>query len=447
MFYVRDLKDTIKRLLPSDCKIEVNADYNVDRMFSVTILYPEILVTNEEDDEVVIEGLVCRIKGDIRIIDDIECVQNIRKLEAFNLYPTEDMIKYGYCHSHVNSLTMHNVCLGSTSLADLSARLSNTYASDVTEDDIIAYFSLLDMLFHTESLEGGPYKYINEIGNTFISDDAYLDEDDFLSFLDDYPEMNDRMGDFAVYDMTNDEDQNLIHNIEKLSSLYKRTKSDRTKAVLDTFRDVLFNFLFEEARDILEPRTSNDSFMLSGRESSYYQANIHVSPVKYAKIHKLFMLLITHDTSDIKELINKIDHALNDFDYVTSNYYTNMIIEGVSVYIHDLDDISMSLIEPENMYYLSEYASNNDNHDYEHIRDYVSNLSFYIENKKYEGKPEEITNNEETNYDPWDGAQRSFSYQGLYTIATKLFQKITINTEESDQINRNSLNKLVSSGY
>ena len=447
MFYVRDLKDTIKRLLPSDCKIEVNANYNVDRMFSVTILYPEILVTNEEDDEVVIEGLVCRIKGDIRIIDDIECVQNIKKLEAFNLYPTEDMIKYSYCHSHVNSLTMHNVCLGSTSLADLSARLSNTYASDVTEDDIIAYFSLLDMLFHTESLEGGPYKYINEIGNTFISDDAYLDEEDFNSFLDDYPEMNNRMGDFAVYDIDDDEDQNLIHNIEKLSSLYKRTKSDRTKAVLDTFRDVLFNFLFEEARDILEPRTSNNSFMVSGRESSYYQANIRISPVKYAKIHKLFMLLITHDTSNIKELINKIDHALNDFDYVTSNYYTNMIIEGVSVYIHDLDDMSMSLIEPEDVYYLSEYVSNNDNHDYEHIRDYVSDLSFYIENKKYEGKPEEITNNEETKYDPWDGAQRSFSYQGLYTIATKLFQKITINTEESDQINRNSLNKLVSSGY
>lgn len=447
MFYVRDLKDTIKRLLPSNCKIEVNTDYNADRMFSVTILYPEILVTNEEHEKIVIEGLVCRIKGDIRIIDDIECVQNIKKIEAFNLYPTEDMIKYNYCHSHVNSLTIHNVCLGSTPLADLSARLNNTYISDVTEDDIIAYFSLLDMLFHTESLEGGPYKYINEIGNTSISNDAYLDEDDFTSFLDDYREINNEMSDFALYHMSNDEDQNLIDNIEKLSSLYKRTKSDHTKAVLDTFRDVLFNFVFEEARDIFEPRVSNDSFMISGRGSSYYQASIHVSPVKYAKIYKLFSLLITHDTSDIKKLINKIDHALNDFDYVTSNYYMDMIIEGVSVYIHDLDDMSMSLIEPENMYYLSEYASNNDSHDYEHIRDYVSSLSFYIENKKYEGKPEEITNNEETNYDPWDGAQRSFSYQGLYTIATKLFQKITINTEKSDQINRNSLNKLVSSGY
>ena len=447
MFYVRDLKDTIKRLLPSDCKIEVNTDYNVDRMFSVTILYPEILVTNEEHDEVVIEGLVCRIKGDIRIIDDIECVQNIRKLEAFNLYPTEDMIKYSYCHSHVNSLTTHNVCLGSTPLADLSARLNNTYVSDVTEDDIIAYFSLLDMLFHTESLEGGPYKYINEIGNTSISDNAYLDEENFNDFLNDYSEINNEMSDFAVYDMDDDENQNLINSIEKLSSLYKRTKSDRTKAVLDTFRDVLFNFVFEEARGILEPRVSNDSFMVSGRANSYSDTSILLSNIKYAKIHRLSMLLITHDTNDIKELINEIDHALNDFDYVASNYYTKMIMEGISVYIHDLDDMSTSLIEPEDMYYLSEYASNNDNYDYERIRDYVSNLSFYIENKKYEGKPEEITNNEQTNYDPWDNAQRSFSYQGLYTIATKLFQKITINTEESDQINRNSLNKLVSSGY
>lgn len=447
MFYVRDLKDTIKRLLPSDCKIEVNTDYNADRMFSVTILYPEILVKNEEDDEVLIEGLVCRIKGSIRIIDDIECVQDIRKLEAFNLYPTEDMIKYGYCHSHVNSLTSHNVCLGSTPLADLSARLSNTYASDVTEDDIIAYFSLLDMLFHTESLEGGPYKYITEIGNVSISNNAYLNENDFDSFLANYSEINNEMSDFAVYDMSNDEDQNLIHNIEKLSSLYKRTKSDRTKAVLDTFRDVLFNFVFEEARHILEPRMSNNSFMVSGRGSSYCESSIHLSDVKYAKIHKLFMLLITHDTDDIKELINKIDHALNDFDYVTSNYYTEMVMEGISVYIHDLDDMSISLIDPDDMYYLSDYVSSDDNHDYEEIRDYLSNLSFYIENKKYKGKPEEITNNEETNYDPWDGSQRSFSYQGLYTIATQLFPKITINTEESDQINRNSLNKLVSSSY
>lgn len=446
MFYVRDLKDTIKRLLPSNCKIEVNTDYNADKMFSVTILYPEILVTNEEGDEVIIEGLVCRIKGDIKIIDDIECVQNIRRLDAFNLYPTEDMIKYSYCHSHVNSLTSHNVCLGSTPLADLSARLSNSYVSDVTEDDIIAYFSLLDMLFHTESLEGGPYKYINEIGIASTSDDAYLNEDDFSSFLDDHPEINNRMNNFAIYDMSNDEDQNLIHNIEKLSLLYKRTKSDRTKAVLDTFRDVLFNFVFEEARGIIEPRTSNDSFTVSGISGSYSQAAIHLSLVKCAKIHKLFSLLIKHDTSDIKELINEIDHALNDFDYVNSNYHTNIIMQGVSVYIHDLDDTSLSLIDPQDVYFLSDYVTSDDN-NYEQTRDYVSNLSFYIENKKYEGKPEEITNNEETNYDPWDSAQRSFSYQGLYTIATKLFQKITINTEESDQINRNSLNKLVSSGY
>jgi len=169
----------------TNAKYEVEKDYNNDKKFTITIIYPELHVSNEDNDELFLKNFVIKITGTLEVKDNKVFYSRFNSIGAYNLSPDENMIIAGYAHSHVSGLTSHTICLGDTTLK----KAFDDSRIHLNEDNLYDFFTLLDVMVHHESIDGGPYVYIENVHDAeYFSNDAYkyICEDDYLSFREDY---------------------------------------------------------------------------------------------------------------------------------------------------------------------------------------------------------------------------------------------------------------------
>lgn len=127
----------------------------------VTIYYPSVTVTNENNNSTVISEVYVRVFfNSYGGIENNAIYMNRAKYTKTELYNS-------YMHSHVSAIPFDNLsefqrmCLGTGPIL-LTMNSLNIYC------DICLYdlFCLeLDKLIHTESLSGGPYRYLEQLNN------------------------------------------------------------------------------------------------------------------------------------------------------------------------------------------------------------------------------------------------------------------------------------------
>lgn len=152
----------------------VNSDGFIDSLFfihnaylTVYVKYPEIIIKNSDNKSHKIRDLYIKVifnyNGTLK--------QSFRILRSTF---TEKELLEGYSHSHIRSICYKNSgyldklqewktpCLGSGTL--LSSLTTTLDYPSFDETNIMAYFEAIDAFLAWESLEGGPYMKISNIG-------------------------------------------------------------------------------------------------------------------------------------------------------------------------------------------------------------------------------------------------------------------------------------------
>lgn len=142
-------------------RVEVNKGRN-----KVTVHFPRVTVTNEQDESTEVTNLFARI-----YIDENGCYRGT--FDMMRTEYTEAQILSRYSHSHLKSLSwpieFTQPCLGRGPLRTTLTQLSTDPSKELWQ-----LFCLeLTKFVETESLAGIPYMYIRNIGKSRTSDYRY----------------------------------------------------------------------------------------------------------------------------------------------------------------------------------------------------------------------------------------------------------------------------------
>jgi hypothetical protein len=160
-----------------------------ERYFNVIVHYPELTITNT--------------LNIIHKITDLFCVYYFNQYGTFYTSPrvfrttiTLDEVIANYSFSHASRgayycIDPSGLCLGSTVLSDMvdKMRCTNTF----NEESLAIILYQFEDYFRWESLEGGPYIKLSEIGaaseqlNSVSNDDLVTSKNAFLQKFDEFP--------------------------------------------------------------------------------------------------------------------------------------------------------------------------------------------------------------------------------------------------------------------
>ena len=129
--------------------------------YLILVKWDEVTITNEYEESIDIWGLYC--------VTTITPRGKMRRAPGFTR-STYDDIQWSsnYCHSHVPSLNHSNCamfrysCLGTGPIRETIERLKGAASNDL--DIWRLYCWELDKYVHVESLTGGPYRRLREVG-------------------------------------------------------------------------------------------------------------------------------------------------------------------------------------------------------------------------------------------------------------------------------------------
>lgn len=152
---------TIFRDFFGEDKVDLQDDF-------IIIYFPKVTVTNEHDRSEDITKLFVRVQvssmGTI-----IGSFQMIRSEYTYIQFTS------GYCHSHITSITKHNICewknpcLGTGPIRGTIASLVIEYSEEMW--NLFCYE--LSKYVTVESIAGIPYKYLEQIGQSYTTDITY----------------------------------------------------------------------------------------------------------------------------------------------------------------------------------------------------------------------------------------------------------------------------------
>lgn len=261
---------------------------------TVIIYYPELLITNTEDDEHIIKDLYVKIEMNI-LKDKISINQAIYGMRGS---ASESEISSGYLHSHLstcyNDPQFRPFCLGSgeNTIYGAIARHNNITGMEESLVSLGAFAFSLDSFVKWESLEGGPYitiSNINKIGERSIGikDSVSVDMDSLYEY---------------VIKNLNDIDYELIPCADDPYFLIP---------------SIDFNYLEDVVYTILKDKSDfSGMFCNKGIDGSYTTGRIDTSslnPIFYNTI-------LTYKGKEIKFKINKEDRETKEtiMPYITN---------------------------------------------------------------------------------------------------------------------------------
>lgn len=162
IYYNGNIEDIISndRFLVEEQYIPV---YNLTKEFIV--YYPEIIITNSNKESHVITDLYVKFS-----FDYFGKLSNSFKINRGSYSDQEWYSNYKHSHTH-GSLpeaicSFSTPCLGGGPINSTIAVLQNATLETFSELEIVQFLILIDDFLKWESLEGVPYKYIRDIGNS-----------------------------------------------------------------------------------------------------------------------------------------------------------------------------------------------------------------------------------------------------------------------------------------
>ena len=416
-----------------ETKYEVNSDYNNGKSFTVTIVYPDLNVSNEDGDEIDLENFVIRIIGQLKEQDSTLWYDKFVSIGAYNLCPTEDMIIAGYAHSHVSGLTSSTVCLGATTLHDAF----ESSKRELNEDVLYDFFTLLDVMVHHESIDGGPYVYIENVHDAEASNDSYryISEDDYQSFKEDYC-VSDRLVEYEL-------DGSPLNFLLQIKDGFNNdTLNDEHKNVAYYIHNLIKDYLNEFNMDLI--RYSYVDFYVDNQTKAEKIANSEA----YKELLGLFKYVIEEyvlkdkSFTDVMDLIAEFYKSFNNVNInevydVSTKTYARVLVDGE---VYDQDDL-FDLEDVHN--YLTDYTSVSDGNDYEYVINHINSLSFFIDGKLYKGEAEPITENHIDFY-TYENIEETNKIEGRYEIESAIQAIAKRKDTYHDIIIRNSKDCLAS---
>lgn len=419
----------------TDVKYEIQPSYNDNKRFTIAILYPKLNVSNEDGDEIDLNNFVVKITGEMTYNNNGIWYRKFNSLEGYNLCPTEEMVVAGYAHSHVSGLTSPTVCLGATALHDVYQE-SCRY---LTEEKLYDFFTLLDVMLHHESIDGGPYVYIENVHNAEPEYDLYkyISTDDYQSFREDYcisdqvsPETLSDSPYLFLYQIKSDYTNNLLDENGQetaihIHNLIKRF-ADNISMPLDPAFSYVSYYLFDE--DIADTIVNSSTYKeLLGLFEFVHKRHMHENKPMQDIIADVFEFYKAYGNVNIEDIqsVSKTTYArilLNDEVYDEDDLY-------------HVDDV---------IHYLEDYASIEGEHDYNHRVDHVNSLSFFINGNIYRGEAEPIEITENAHFNAHEYIEETYKIEGRYSIQRGI--RSIANEKESyhNIVIRNSTDYLVS---
>lgn len=143
-------------------------EYNREDSLIIHLYFDEITIKNSNKRSHVIKDLFVKIIFDF--IDDNYVLRN--ELYGYRTFITQNEANVSYCHSHLS--INGKFCLGSGPLRKFMD--SYSYSLCLIKKYIDAFDEMLLMIFHYvrwESLEGTPYRYLQNIVNRSSSNSKY----------------------------------------------------------------------------------------------------------------------------------------------------------------------------------------------------------------------------------------------------------------------------------
>lgn len=419
----------------TDVQYEINKDYNRDRSFTITILYPTLLVSNEEDHEIELENFVLRISGELRATQEGVFFNKFVSMGGYNLSPTEEMIITNYPHSHVSSLDSPKVCLGDTELDRLFKRFQ--YGID-SEDDLYDFFTLLDIMLHHESLEGGPYHYISEVEATSVDIDAYkyITTNSYHDFSDDYGRID--------YDEIA-EDYGIDEGISEFLN-YIKVKHDDFK-ISDDERSLAL-YIHELIRNYLRKFSSGNNgvnYYFEYYVNNEDDANKYHSD-EYLEVFSLAIFIAdkySYEGNSMASIVKEIATYYDEHGHVYMNNAGELPKIGklCKILVND-DEYQDDLFNYDDVIEnLESYAQTESEHDYDYRINVINKLSFFINDKLYQGEAEtiEITN---THFNVYETIQEVYQIEGKDRIEAAIQANTRTKKSYSDGITRQSYDYL-----
>lgn len=131
------------------------------------IHFPEVIIKNDLELEHTIKNLFVKLRFTNKY------TLNAHPIGFRSTYSTKELL-LNYTHSHISGLGVNNqsidtntFCLGSSELVENLRILNQRYNDDsfITEEEILMFLFNLETYVAWESLEGGPYKKIEQLND------------------------------------------------------------------------------------------------------------------------------------------------------------------------------------------------------------------------------------------------------------------------------------------
>ena len=159
---LNSLEKTALENIPAELLQYYNIQDGLKSLYHPIILvhWKEVTVTNEHDRSIVIQELYA--KTEISLDGKIAGRPKFQR----TTYTQEQWIS-NYMHSHIDSIYKSNLaswrdsCLGTGPIRDTIAKLTQFFDKNFWD----LYCLELDKYVHVESLDGTPYKYLEDVGN------------------------------------------------------------------------------------------------------------------------------------------------------------------------------------------------------------------------------------------------------------------------------------------
>lgn len=259
------MKEIIKLLLYK-ALLEVYGPHRLEKTeYGIIIHYPQLTISNSKGSSHKIYDLFVKIP--IHIDGTIMTPRGLRMT-----FTKRDLL-FSYIHSHLSALeysgcnTFKLFCVGDSDFTVLTMQLNSAIRERETPNPMYmdSYVHLLDNFLKYESLEGGPYKFINNLYASSYSDQSvseYIRRDtikimkDILSLSEE--EIIDILPDFYI----NDLDVQFFHS-KKLDNFIQE------KAEYKCFRDEFGNETYPDVFDNsinVDPKSNQDKqFIFNGK--------------------------------------------------------------------------------------------------------------------------------------------------------------------------------------
>lgn len=158
----------------SDDQLEELEDTLRNKRFILYVWWPRVTVTNEYDKSVNIQDLYAKIEVQNDGCIPYECAGFLLNRATY----TREQFVSGYLHSHIRAIPKEDFtkfmepCLGTGPIRNTIATLKNDY----DETTWMLFCQELSVYVTVESIAGGPWKRMENIGDTSI-DRSYIDYD------------------------------------------------------------------------------------------------------------------------------------------------------------------------------------------------------------------------------------------------------------------------------